>query len=227
MNKLIVISGFARGGTNMLWNIIQSHPRIESPPTEVNKLSIDDVLAQHSQSDAVCLKATDYGINKIEDIAKYAVNIPLFIIFLIRNGYAICDGYVRRGYKSSRAGKIYANVGKKMRQIHETMDNVCVVRFEDMVSDPFNLAESLFKFIGMPQTVDRLRLKSKKIVTQDGRHLAPYGDQGQKYWFTRDTIGEIIDPNIDDIQSSRLSGDDLETFEKYATEMLVEWGYKK
>jgi hypothetical protein len=37
-NKIILICGFARGGTNLLWNILQSHPDVVSPIYETGKL---------------------------------------------------------------------------------------------------------------------------------------------------------------------------------------------
>ena len=36
--KVIVLSGFARGGTNIVWNILQSHPQIVAPPYETGRL---------------------------------------------------------------------------------------------------------------------------------------------------------------------------------------------
>lgn len=36
--KVIVLSGFARGGTNIVWNILQSHPQIVAPPYETGQL---------------------------------------------------------------------------------------------------------------------------------------------------------------------------------------------
>jgi hypothetical protein len=36
--KVIILSGFARGGTNIVWNILQSHPKIVAPPHETGEL---------------------------------------------------------------------------------------------------------------------------------------------------------------------------------------------
>lgn len=63
MNNLILIAGMARGGINILWNIIQSHPDVIDTYYELNEIyGMSKTNISLSQKIAVELSAL-YGIN--------------------------------------------------------------------------------------------------------------------------------------------------------------------
>lgn len=270
-HKVIVLSGFARGGTNIAWNILQSHPGVVAPPQETGHLfrrtlplwlyskafnfspkffsaAIDVILQkrkmsglQHPdnrylsegvlyspeqmQKSMLCLKSVNDDIDLTEMLAK--VYPGLFFIGLSRNGYALADGYIRRGKSAKEAGRLYQAMADKMQKISEKVDYFKIIKFEDILNDPFSTAESLYHFLQLdPTSVSKIRLKSKRVIGADGTHEVKLGDEHRKYWFTADTIGQILDSTINQKQADRLSSNDRAVFTREARSALEYFGYQ-
>jgi len=271
-NKVIVISGFRRGGTNILWNILQSHPSVCSAGYESgyifknNKIIslfrktglLHSRLAQHYldyhfyrlklqknyqdtdnrfkypdveytkeeiASSILCFKSVDRGIYYTEILKQ--IYPEIYFIALTRNGYAIADGHSRRGKSIKDTGTLYSEIAEKMRDYSKELPNFKLIKFEEMIQDPFQISSQLFEFIGCtPVRLDHLRLKSKKIIRKDGTHASNYGEPGKKYWFDESGINQIIDPDINKKQIQRLSGSLIEDFNKFAGPALKFFGYE-
>jgi hypothetical protein len=270
--KVIVLSGYCYGGTNIVWNILQSHPQICSPMFETgqlfhrskflrlchalpkgvlsrfwlrkmdaefrrfklanlthrdNKYLAEGVPYEERQVEdaALCFKSVNYDINLTEEILK--VYPDLYFVALTRNGYALGDGYLRRRYSASDFGRIYREIAEIMRGYAERLDRFKLVRFEDVLADPFRVAEDLYEFVEVsPASVDSLRLKVKKTIGADGDHSVPYGSEKRKYWFDRSAIGQLLDPGIDDAQKRRISEQAVLDFETEAHSALEFFGYE-
>jgi hypothetical protein len=68
-------------------------------------------------------------------------------------------------------------------------------------------------------------LKSKKVLSLKGEHQTAFGEESRKYWFSPDEIGEVLKPNISEIQAERLSLSDRELFDAQARLILERFGY--
>jgi len=271
--KVIVLSGYCYGGTNIVWNILQSHPQICSliyetgylfhestllrichalPNTllpnfllkkmdaEFNKLKLSNlshednkfvsegVLYERNQVEdaALCFKSVNFDINLTEELLK--VYPDLYFIALSRNGYALCDGYLRRGYTAAGFGRIYREIAEIMRRYADRVPRFKLLKFEDVLADPFGVTEELYRFVEVdPVETARLRLKVKKTINQEGEHAVSFGSEKRKYWFTRDTIGQLLDPGIDDAQEQRLSAESIQDVEDEARLALEFFGYNQ
>lgn len=270
-SKAIVLSGFARGGTNIVWNILQSHPGVVAPPNETGYLfrrtpklwlctkafklaqgymteAINNSLQQRKMSSLkhydnryvsedllytpeqmrkslLCLKSVNHDIDLTELLAE--VYPDLFFIGLSRNGYALADGYIRRGKTAKEAGKLYQSMADKMQKISESIDYFKLIKFEDVLINPFSEAENLFKFLQLnPTSINKIRLKSKRVIGVDGSHEVKLGDENRKYWFNEDTIGQILDSTVNQKQADRLSHEDQKTFTQEARSALEYFGYE-
>jgi len=268
--KVIVLSGYCYGGTNIAWNLLQSHPNIVSPIYETgqlfhkstilrvchklpkamlspllskmdgifnkfklenltheeNKYVAEGVLYEQRQVEAaaLCFKSVNYDIKLTEELLQ--VYPDLYFIALSRNGYSLCDGYLRRGYTAAGFGRIYREIAELMAGYSNKTPRFKLIKFEDVLADPFGVAEELYRFVEVdPVETARLRLKVKKTINQEGEHAVSFGSEKRKYWFTRDTIGQLLDPGIDDTQSDRLSTDSMRDFEKQAGTALDFFGY--
>ena len=271
-SKVIVLSGFARGGTNIVWNILQSHPDIVAPPNEtgqifsgsrilsllnrprshkpslINSHIIDYILFQNKmesfdhldnryQSEGVlysrkqmkqsvlCLKSVNDDILITDLLANIYPN--LYFIALTRNGYALADGYMRRGRTVIEAGQLYRRVATKMQEYAKALPKFKIVKFEEVIKKPFEVAQDLFDFVEVhPTKLEMLRLKSKKIINNKGLHNPAFGSEHRKYWFSKDSIGQIIDPNIDKRQQANLTSQMIIEFNSEAESTLKFFGYE-
>lgn len=257
-NKVIVLSGFARGGTNIAWNILQSHPDIVAPPYETGEIFkkslmlkllkvtqgcsicprsskvIDKILFDYKMKSithpdnrycyenvpysfeqmkgtALCLKSVNRDIYLTSLLLK--VYPDLYFIGLTRNGYALADGYVRRGKRVKKIGGLYREISDEMERYSKGNSRFKLIKFEDVVDRPFSISKELNTFLDMnPTQLNKLRFKSKKIIDNDGGHTTKYGDENKKYWVDKDNVEKIIDKNINNKQIKGLSGEMIEEF---------------
>lgn len=266
--KVIVLSGFARGGTNIVWNILQSHPQICSSIRETGQLfdeskmmylgnlmrgrlfarhMIDHALHDFKMMNlshpenrfknehetytydevsdaAICLKSVNNDIR----YTKTLLNIypGLYFILLIRNGYSLCDGYIRRGKSAIEAARIYRQMALDVQMYQKMIPKFKIIRFEEVINDPFRASERLFRFLGTePFELDKLRLKSKKVIRKSGLHDATFGEIDHKYWFNRDSIGSVLDTRINNVQISRLTPRMIDDFNHVASDALSFFGF--
>jgi len=268
-HKVILLAGYARGGTNITWNILQSHPQICSPVHETgtlfkkslklrvfqyigemidcsklldkeitrfkiknlqhddNKFKSEDLLYSEEEIKkcAVCLKSVNNQIYYTEKIAKTYPD--LYFIGLTRNGYSLADGYIRRGMSAEKAGAVYYTISEEMKRLSENLRNFKLLKFEDVIRDPFKVAEELFAYTEMePEYLEKLRFKTKKVINPDGNHKVRFGKEHRKYWVNRDNLDKIIDKNIDSRQKNRLSDEQIKEFNKQAAGALSYFNYK-
>jgi len=275
-NKVIVISGFSRGGTNLLWNILQSHPQICSVRYEtgtmfrkrrhnfsrvisvlrktgllrkpIGKSILDYQFYRYKLSNfsheenrykfedeiytkdevkncALCFKSTDLDINYTSHLSE--MYPQLYFIGLTRNGYAVAEGHYRRGESITDFAKQYQQVAEKMKLLSDKLDNFKLVRFEEMLNDPFHLAKDLYEYLDCePVELNKLRLKSKKVIKKDGAHEEIYGKPGSKYWFDTETIKDLIKPDVNNNQIKNLNSKQISEFNSIAKDALSYFGYQ-
>lgn len=280
-HKVIVINGMARGGTNILWNIIQSHPevcstiletsqtlyppklkrlrpfinyilgtRIASSPLGASLLGpwLDNRFYQHKLKNfgdadngykyeneayteaevarsVLCLKSVNHDIYLTDVIAR--IYADSYFIGIIRNGYALCESWMRRGHTPQKTGRLYRHYAEKILTDSQKYPRYRVIKFEDLLKNPFGQAETLFAFAQLEVTnIPQVRLKSKKILHPDGTYTTKYGETNAKYWFSPATIDQILEENISDIQAAALSDADKRAFEKEAGPILDYFNYR-
>ena len=276
--KIIVVNGFPFGGTNIVWNLLQSHPGVCSSGRETNELlyplrrlrslirplllwlcdnrkstatverwmdrrffnakmnNIDNLHNQFMYEDrkysldevassALCLKSLHWEIDFNPVFARMYDDINF--VGVVRNGYAWCEGWVRRGGDASKAGGFYQQYAYVMLRQADRLGRYHFLRLEDVLADPFGVAEQLFEFAQLePTTLPKLRLKSKRVLGHRGDHKVRYGVENSKYWFDREEIREILDPRISDIQAARLDSVNRRVFAEKAASALSAFGYE-
>lgn len=280
--KIVVLNGLERGGTGVVWNILQSHPDLCSPILETGEVLfgshlnlvptrflrwaflrsgvtdvafIDkviykyfDYLLNHGKNknynhiqngtryenifytknevkqSSICLKSVNYDLI-LTDFFRRHYKVSHFI-GLVRNGYAVCNGWMRRGYSAKEAGRIYSDIVNKMIDFNNNYNNYMLLKFEDAINDPFGIAKELYTFADLsPVTLEKLRLKSTKTISNTGSHKAQYGKEDSKYWFDSDQIFSILDSDINSKQLRLLKEKDRFDFQKEAGEVLEFFQY--
>jgi hypothetical protein len=276
--KTVVLNGLARGGTNITWNILQSHPNIVSPVYETNKIiggrsylaliapifknkryaQINTLFSKYinnrfshyklknlknednkyktetltySRNEilnaTLCIKGVCSKNNWDLDYSEllYKSFPEVYFISLIRNGYAICEGWKRRGVTPKETGYLYAKYAEQIIHDAEYFPHYKIVSFEEVLSSPFGAAQALFSFIQEePYVLDKLRIKVKNTLHQN-EHKAHYGELNKKYWFSRESISEIIRYDINQVQHNGLSHEDKAQFEEEARDALRYFNY--
>lgn len=277
----IILNGLARGGTNVVWNLLQSHPHIVSTMEEVNRIFgsmgearwadpfMVDLHRRSRRSHFITvpyLRSTfkRWALKNLEDGAnRYKAPEVLYTrdevlaatfcfkgvcfegirdmwyarvigdcfedvsyINLVRNGFAVCEGWMRRGVSADKAGQHYAMFARDVQRLEQDRPKHLLIRFEDVLADPFAMAERLFTFADVqPARLDLLRLKMKPTMRPDGSHVVDHGEAYGKYWFTREELKAVIRPEIDAVQSDRLAPADRDAFLAHAREAMERFGY--
>jgi hypothetical protein len=96
----------------------------------------------------VLFKVTEYDIflnTMIEKQFKEAV-----FIGLVRNGYGLCDSWKRRGMPPKMAGRVYGQIAGQMIAERNCRPNYVLVRFEDMLAEPLQFLDRLYKRLALP-----------------------------------------------------------------------------
>jgi hypothetical protein len=279
--KVIVVNGISRGGTNILWNMIQSHPAVCGAMHETSRLFapfmahrlrfvgdftlmqpvlrvpplvnvagrlIDNRLYNFKLKNfgdvynGFSAEGEPYSLDEVRNAAVCLKSInrtiyatPLFLriygpnayfVSIFRDGYGICESWVRRGISPEKTGRQYREYVETMLGYADLYDHYMAVKFEDILDRPFEVLEGIFRFAELePPTVQSFRLKSKAVLTEGGKHEAHYGKLDVKYWLNRETIHDFLVEDIADIQKKALSPDIIQAFEREAMPALKRLGY--
>ena len=163
MNKMILVTGFARGGTSWLRDCIGSHPNIAVLPRERvvfrDMTDPDEIRAYFERETTEFRDGVRFIVNKAPANAPYvgkaARDFPdSRFIFIIRDPRDVLVSHQRgtqawmRGYNSTVEGCI-----SKIQKYYEgwldaqNLPNVMLVRYEDIHQNFFPTMERIFGFI--------------------------------------------------------------------------------
>lgn len=149
-----------------------------------------------------------------------------YSISLVRDGFSICESWMRRGISPQQAGYLYAKFCDQILDLTKKDRNSLIIRFEDVLEDPFRVAEQLFTFVSEePVSLNKLRFKVKKTLSENGSYRARFGKENTKYWVDRNNVFDLIDKKVDTNQQSHLSRADKEAFQREAFDALQYFGY--
>ena len=292
-NTLILVSGFSRGGTSILWNLICSHPNVLSTGIELNeifgpsrsnislgwkmlieifaltRLPVPAFASRYAhdriRSFAVENSTLSWGKWKTheeryesDEITSYPVctksvnswardslfamlqrNIALKYnrilltayqtvktVYIIRDGESQCNGWMRRGCDPYEAGKWYRKiVGMMLADRERRKDDVMFVNFHDLIHEPIQTINRVYGFLGLPETnASHYRLKTKKVLKEDGTHDVVTGTEGEMVWVSRDELSAFLDSGIDERQRSELDETTLDSFREGLGDIIERLG---
>jgi hypothetical protein len=149
-------------------------------------------------------------------------------IAIVRNGLALCEGYVRRGWSANEFGEIYEKVCEKMIEQSRELDNYHIVKFEDMVSDPIFFMKSIYEYSRLDMSkISKVRLQAKRSTDKEGVRKYTFGGvkDRETHWFDIEDIKEFIRPDVNDNQIAQLSHEEKNQFLERAYGSMKELGY--
>ena len=289
----IFVNGFSFGGTNMITNLLASHPEVcwlsgethevfySKPRKKLDKwvrrffyLPVQvssgrhvfgrECLEERSPLSKLMMRyvdlyffmdklSTDRNEYKSEDVrylreevkncrflAKNVNGVVLAgsqfsriypdatFLALVRNGLALCEGYVRRGWTAEEAGRLYETVCQKMIQDSQTIPNYHILKFEEMVSDPVGFMKNIYAYSDLDfAKVQKVRLQAKKSMNEDGTRSYTFGGSKDRetHWFTMEELRNYVRKGVNENQIDRLSPQDRDAFLKQARRSMEILGY--
>jgi hypothetical protein len=287
----IFVVGFQRGGTNILTNLIASHPDVCALGRETHQVFygrhrqtvgkwIDrlryvpilvaardhvfrpaslkerrvmprpamryaDWLLHRSKvaagrelldDDTQVAASGDHRRLLAKNVNGLALATPVFgrmypdatFIAMVRNGLALCESYVRRGWTADAFGMTYERICDQMLQDAETRPNYHLVRFEEMIADPVAMIEKIYRHTSLDvRMVTRFRLQAKQSMGRDGRRNYTFGGDRDREtrWFNLDELGGCFRTDVDENQIARLADRDRQSFLRRAGRSMARLGY--
>lgn len=149
-------------------------------------------------------------------------------IALVRNGLALCEGYVRRGWTAEDFGKMYEKVCQKMIHDSENIPNYYIVLFEEMVSAPLSFIKKIYSFSNLDMSkVSKIRLQAKRSMDKNGTRKYTFGGEKDReiYWFPINEIENYIRSDVNENQIIQLSEESRDIFLQYAKKSMEYFGY--
>jgi len=292
----IFIVAFAYGGSNILLNLLRSHPDVCSPRGETNEVfrgkSSDAVLVRGMKIlrylpcmilerrdvfqagswtprrrftplsrmvvDSILfhdkLRATDDAQNRwkyegveytrreiaasrllCKNLNGISFLTPEFskmypdatFIALVRNGFAVCEGHVRRGQPLDAIARKY-ELGCQLMLDHErTIPRYHIVRYEDVIASPRTMLETLYSLCDLQLSrVEKVRLESKRVVEKDGSHRVVHGVDWKKLiWYPLDEFEKHFRADANENQIARLTAEQKAIIERHCQRSLERFGY--
>ena len=292
----IFIVGFARGGTNILLNLLRSHPDVCSPRGELQEVfkgkSSDPLhvrLERASRYLPIVLRERYdiFGNNPwrprkpLHPSSKTRIDHTLFheklrarkpnqnlykrenelytdeeilsarllcknlndLVFLtedfssmypdatflalVRNGFAVCEGHVRRGSKVESIAAKYEKACQQMIRDAEQRSNYHLLRYEDIIDDPQKAFKEILDLADLDsEQVSKVRLETKQVMTQDGQHEYIKGTtEKQMFWYDLDEMAGHFKLDANENQMARLSDEQKVTVTELCRPSLTHFGY--
>lgn len=283
----VFVNGFQRGGTNILVNLLSSHPHIAW-------IAETHMVFYGDDWDPGLRKWTDralytpilatarqhiFWINKVEDrrplprflwpyidwrlhqkqrraadwndpskrngaeprplfknVNAMSLHTGLFsemypdssFIGLVRNGLALCEGFIRRGWTAERFGKMYKRVCSQMIEDAKERPNYHIVRFEDIIADPENQIPQIYACLDLDwRSEQKYRLQAKKSMDKDGQRRYMFGGAKDRemHWFRMDELRGQFRTDVNDNQIAQLDPHDKQVCLDYIGDVMQTFGY--
>ena len=149
-------------------------------------------------------------------------------VALVRNGLALANGFMRRGWSAERFANMYEIICQQMLTDAQKIENYIFVRFEDLIDSPAKVLKGLYPKLGLDiGAVDKFRLQAKKSMLEDGTRQYTFGGEVDReiQWFQLSDLHQGMRKDVNKNQIARLSDQDKHTIMHLARKSLVDLGY--
>ena len=298
--KPIFILGFQYGGSNILLNLLRSHPKVCSPRGEIQEVfkgkgfprpkesipvmfsklwgylpiflsqkqdifsldlwekrhkfsentieRVDKILfnekfkAREPSQNKYKSQEIEYTMDEIIDsrLLCKILNGNIFLtdmlynmypdavfIALVRNGFALCEGNLRRGHDVRTISQFYEKGCQKMISDEIRITNYHIIKFEDILDRPIESMKKIYDFAALDMNeVKKVRLETKKMVTNDGKHEHIHGvNRKQVIWYDLESFYLHLQKDVTTNQIKRLTEDQKELIKQNAFNSLKYFDY--
>jgi hypothetical protein len=148
-------------------------------------------------------------------------------IGLVRNGLAVCEGFVYRGFTAEYCGKMYLQVCEKMIEDSKRIKNYHIVKFEDLLLDYKKFINQVYDYANLDlNLVNKFKIHSKKSMSQKGIRVHKIGTVDyEELWLDIQELSNFFRPEINSSQINNLNQKDKDMFLKHASSVMQYFGY--
>ncbi len=146
---------------------------------------------------------------------------------LVRSPFAVYESHKRRNIVSGVAefATFYETLVQRMVSDSKRLKNYHLIRFEDVLAAPIDATRRLYDQAGLDfNRVSKFRFKAKPHLTKSGEHTSKF-EVGHHFWFAPDRVFEILEPNINAFQASKLSAEEKDTLLQIARKSIDYFDY--
>jgi hypothetical protein len=145
---------------------------------------------------------------------------------LVRNGFALCEAYVRRGLSAEACARTYVRVVEQMLEDVARLERYHIVRFDEILGDPPSAINRLYRLADLDHSkVERIRLQHKPTLDRTGEHRLRGGRDREVVWYGWGKLSSHLQADIDEVQAARLDAKNRERFLTVAGPVMERVGY--
>ena len=180
--------------------------------------------AEIKQSRLLC-KVPDGNILLSEELLRIYPDATF--IGLVRNGFAVAEGHIRRGAEVEQIAEKYDKGCQWMIENSRTIPNFHLLRYEDCVAEPVNTLFSALELIGADSAViKKVRLETKQVINKTGEHEYVRSADGKKViWYAPDEIAKHFRKDANENQIARLTSEQKKIILRIAKRSLKYFNY--
>ncbi len=188
---------------------------LDAPPPRLREIARTRMLAKNVN-----------GVAMTTDMLAKMYPKATFLA-LVRHGFAVCEGFVRRGWSPERIGRLYQQVGQKISDDAQVYDNYHIVRFEDMLTEPEPFIRKLYHLAGLELDHEALfRLQAKPSMDQEGRRTLTFGKNKREIQcFKIEELKSQFRQDVNQNQIDRLDDSQKRRFLEHSQSAMEHFGY--
>ncbi|MFO7546977.1 MAG: sulfotransferase [Trueperaceae bacterium] len=148
-------------------------------------------------------------------------------VALIRDGYALSESWIRRGWDAERSATVYQAVCDRIAEDAARWPNYHVIRFEDLVRDPLRELSHVYSEVGLGSALPaHLKLQAKASMDASGAHRLHFGSRDREIvWVPTERLREYLRADVNQDQVRRLTDAQREVIGRIAGRALLNFGY--
>jgi hypothetical protein len=138
-------------------------------------------------------------------------------IALVRNGFALSEGHIRRGVSVSKIAQLYEKGCQKMIDDAMNMKNYHIFRYEDILNNPLDTLKRIYECADLSiDQVDKIRFVTKPVMTAEGQRSLHGMDSDQLIWYDLKNFASFLQVDVNEYQINRLSENQKQSILKHA-----------
>ncbi|MFK5949815.1 MAG: sulfotransferase [Methylococcales bacterium] len=148
-------------------------------------------------------------------------------IAIVRDGFALAEGHIRRGADPAKAAWMYEQGCKKIISDEMRIPNYHILKFEDLIGDPIGSLKNVYKFADLDMNMlGKIRLETTKVITNKGEHEFIHNTANKELvWYSLEEFENHYNKDVNENQRERLTKEEEQIILKNAHDTLKHFAY--
>jgi len=146
---------------------------------------------------------------------------------LVRNGFAVCEGHIRRGANVRQIAREYSIGCQRMIADEKEIGSYHVLRYEDCIAEPVQSLQKICRLAKLDiSSIKKVRLETKQVISQSGAHEYVQGASDKVVvWYTLEEMKDHFRSDANKNQIARLTPEQKKEIRAICRESLHHFGY--